>query len=158
MASIASPIGTARMPTQGSCRPLVETSISSPARLIVRRGLRIDDVGLTAKRTTIGVPNAQNVLRTRTGDCNEHAQLFTAMARFLGIPTRVAAGLVYVDGKFYYHAWPEVYLTDWVAVDPTFGQVPADAGHLRFTVGGLSRQAELLRLIGTLKIDVVSAR
>jgi len=111
-----------------------------------------------SKRTTIGVPNAQTVLRTRTGDCNEHAQLFTAMARFLGIPTRVAAGLAYVDGKFYYHAWPEVYLTDWVAVDPTFGQVPADAGHLRFTVGGLSRQAELLRLIGTLKIDVVSAR
>jgi transglutaminase-like putative cysteine protease len=110
------------------------------------------------KRTSIGVPNAQTVLRTRSGDCNEHAQLFTAMARFLGIPTRVAAGLAYVDGKFYYHAWPEVYLTDWVAVDPTFGQVPADAGHLRFTVGGLSRQAELLRLIGTLKIDVVSAR
>jgi hypothetical protein len=111
-----------------------------------------------AKRTSIGVPNAQTVLRTRSGDCNEHAQLFTALARFLGIPTRVAAGLAYVDGKFYYHAWPEVYLTDWVAVDPTFGQVPADAGHLRFTVGGLGRQADLLRLIGTLKIDVVSAR
>lgn len=110
-----------------------------------------------AKRTSLGVPNAQTVLRTRAGDCNEHAQLFTAMARFLGIPTRVAAGLAYVDGKFYYHAWPEVYLKDWVAVDPTFGQVPADAGHLRFTVGGLSRQAELLRLIGTLNVDVVSA-
>jgi hypothetical protein len=111
-----------------------------------------------AKRTTIGIPNAETVLRTRSGDCNEHAALFTALARADGIPTRIAAGLAYVDGKFYYHAWPEVYLTDWVAVDPTFGQVPADAGHLRFTIGGLSRQAELLRLIGTLKIDVVSAR
>ena len=110
------------------------------------------------KRVTIGVPNAAAVLRTRSGDCNEHAALFTALARADGIPTRIAAGLAYVDGKFYYHAWPEVYLTDWVAVDPTFGQVPADAGHLRFTIGGLSRQAELLRLIGTLKIDVVSAR
>ena len=111
-----------------------------------------------AKRTTIGIPDAATVLRTRSGDCNEHAALFTALARAEGIPTRIAAGLAYVDGKFYYHAWPEVYLTDWVAVDPTFGQVPADAGHLRFTLGGLSRQAELLRLIGTLKIDVVSAR
>ena len=111
-----------------------------------------------AKRTTIGIPNALTVLHTRSGDCNEHAALFTALARANGIPTRIAAGLAYVDGKFYYHAWPEVYLTDWVAVDPTFGQVPADAGHLRFTIGGLSRQAELLRLIGTLKIDVVSAR
>ena len=111
-----------------------------------------------AKRTTIGIPNAATVLRTRSGDCNEHAALFTALARADGIPTRIAAGLAYVDGKFYYHAWPEVYLTDWVAVDPTFGQVPADAGHLRFTIGGLSRQAELLRLIGTLRIDVASAR
>ena len=111
-----------------------------------------------AKRTTLGIPNAATVLRTRSGDCNEHAALFTALARANGIPTRIAAGLAYVGGKFYYHAWPEVYLTDWVAVDPTFGQVPADAGHLRFTLGGLTRQAELLRLIGTLKIDVVSAR
>jgi transglutaminase-like putative cysteine protease len=111
-----------------------------------------------AKRTTIGIPNAATVLRTRSGDCNEHAALFTALARADGIPTRIAAGLAYIDGKFYYHAWPEVYLTDWVAVDPTFGQVPADAGHLRFTIGGLSRQAELLRLIGTLRIDVASAR
>ena len=111
-----------------------------------------------AKKTTIGIPDAATVLRTRSGDCNEHAALFTALARATGIPTRIAAGLAYVDGKFYYHAWPEVYLKDWVAVDPTFGQVPADAGHLRFTIGGLSRQAELLRLIGTLKIDVVSAR
>jgi hypothetical protein len=111
-----------------------------------------------AKRTTIGIPNAATVLRTRSGDCNEHAALFTALARADGIPTRIAAGLAYIDGKFYYHAWPEVYLSDWVAVDPTFGQVPADAGHLRFTIGGLSRQAELLRLIGTLRIDVASAR
>ncbi|NUQ20849.1 MAG: transglutaminase domain-containing protein [Gemmatimonadaceae bacterium] len=111
-----------------------------------------------SKRTSIGIPNAVTVLRTRTGDCNEHAALFTALARSVGVPTRIAAGLAYVDGKFYYHAWPEVYLQDWVAVDPTFGQFPADAGHLRFTIGGLSRQAELLRLIGTLKIDVVSAR
>ena len=37
---------------------------------------------------------------------------------------------------------------DWVAVDPTFGQFPADAAHLRFALGGLSRQTELLQLLG----------
>jgi hypothetical protein len=37
-----------------------------------------------------------------------------------------------------------------VAIDPTFGQFPADAAHLRLTVGGLGRQAELLRLMGPL--------
>jgi hypothetical protein len=63
---------------------------------------------------------------------------------------------VYIDGKFYYHAWPEIRLRDWVAVDPTLGQFPADAGHLRFVSGGLDRQADLLGLLGRLTIDVLN--
>jgi hypothetical protein len=110
------------------------------------------------KEITVGIPSALHVLHTRTGDCNEHTQLFTAIARAAGIPTRIAAGLVYVDGKFYYHAWPEVMLRGWVAVDPTFGQFPADAAHLRFVTGGLARQAELLRLVGNLRIQVLRTR
>jgi hypothetical protein len=106
-------------------------------------------------RVTFGVPDALEVFRTRVGDCNEHTQLYVAMARAIGIPARIAAGLAYVDGKFYYHAWPEVFLGDWVGVDPTFGQFPADAAHLRFTIGGLGRQTELLRLMGNLKIEVL---
>jgi len=110
------------------------------------------------KEITVGVPSALATLHARVGDCNEHTQLYVALARAAGIPARVAAGLAYLDGKFYYHAWPEVWLQRWVAVDPTFGQFPADASHLRFTVGGLGRQAELLRLMGALHIDVLSAR
>jgi hypothetical protein len=107
------------------------------------------------KRITFGIPSALQVLRARSGDCNEHAQLFVALARAAGIPARVDAGLGYIDGKFYYHAWPEIFLHDWVSVDPTFGQFPADAAHLRFTIGGLGRQAEMIRLMGRLKIDVI---
>jgi transglutaminase-like putative cysteine protease len=109
------------------------------------------------KEINVGVPSALGTLRARVGDCNEHTQLYVALARAAGIPARVAAGLAYLDGKFYYHAWPEVFLERWVAVDPTFGQFPADASHLRFTIGGLGRQAELLRLMGALQIDVLSA-
>jgi hypothetical protein len=110
------------------------------------------------KDIAIGIPSALAVLHTRRGDCNEHAQLFVALARAAGVPARIATGLTYVDGKFYYHAWPEVLLRGWVAVDPTFGQFPADAAHLRFVVGGLGRQTELLRLIGRLTIDVLETR
>ncbi|MBI3568328.1 MAG: transglutaminase domain-containing protein [Gemmatimonadetes bacterium] len=110
------------------------------------------------KEIVFSVPNALEVLRTRKGDCNEHTQLYTALARSIGIPTRIATGLAYVNGKFYYHAWPEVWLKGWVAVDPTFGQFPADAAHLRFIVGGLGRQVELLRLIGNLHIKVTDAK
>lgn len=108
-------------------------------------------------RVTFGIPSALEVLKSRAGDCNEHTQLYVALARAVGLPARVASGLAYIDGKFYYHAWPEVYLGDWVPVDPTFGQFPADAAHLRFVVGGLGRQAELLRLMGNLKIQVLIA-
>lgn len=110
------------------------------------------------KRITVSVPSALEVLETRRGDCNEHTVLYVALARAVGLPARTAAGLVYVDGRFYYHAWPEVYIDGWVAVDPTFGQFPADAAHLRFTVGGLARQVELIQLVGRLTLEVVDTK
>jgi hypothetical protein len=110
---------------------------------------------LLDKEITISVPSALQVLETRRGDCNEHTVLFVALARALGLPARTAVGLVYVDGSFFYHAWPEVWLDEWVAVDPTFGQVPADAAHIRFVVGGLAQQVEIARLIGRLRIEVI---
>ncbi len=109
-----------------------------------------------AKQVTLSVPSAKQVLAARRGDCNEHTVLYVAMARALGLPARTAAGLVYVRGRFYYHAWPEVWLGSWVPVDPTLGQFPADASHLRFVIGGLARQVELVRLVGLLQLDVVS--
>jgi len=110
------------------------------------------------KSVAVTIPSAIQVLESRSGDCNEHTQLFIALSRAAGIPARSAAGLAHVGGKFYYHAWPEVFVGKWVAVDPTFGQFPADAAHLRFVYGGLARQAELLRLMGTLRIDVLESR
>ena len=111
-----------------------------------------------AKVATYSVPNALAVLHSMKGDCNEHTQLYVALVRSLGIPARVATGVLYVNGKFYYNAWAEVWLGDWVAVDPTFGEFPADAAHLRFELDGLSRQSELLQLMGNLKIKVLEAK
>lgn len=108
-----------------------------------------------APRVASGVPNAVRVLETGRGDCNERTVLYVALARAAGLPARSVAGLLYLDGRFYYHSWPEVYLGDWVAVDPTLGQFPADAAHLRIVIGGLARQAELVRLVGGLKLEVL---
>jgi transglutaminase-like putative cysteine protease len=107
------------------------------------------------KEITLSVPSALQVLESRQGDCNEHTVLYIALARALGLPARTAVGLVHINGSFYYHAWPEVWLGEWVAVDPTLGQYPADASHLRFLVGGLARQVELIRLIGRLQLEVI---
>jgi len=107
------------------------------------------------KSITFSIPSALQVLETGQGDCNEHTVLYVAMARSLGMPARTAVGLVYLNGSFFYHAWPEVWLGEWVAVDPTFGQFPADAAHIRFVIGGLAQQVEIIRLIGRLRIEVV---
>jgi hypothetical protein len=107
-----------------------------------------------SKDITLSVPSALQVLDARQGDCNEHTVLYLALARAVGLPARTAVGLVHIRGSFYYHAWPEVWLGEWVAVDPTLGQYPADASHLRFLVGGLARQVELIRLIGRLQLEV----
>ncbi|MBI4229120.1 MAG: transglutaminase domain-containing protein [Deltaproteobacteria bacterium] len=109
------------------------------------------------KTPTISLPNALDVLATGKGDCNEHATLFTALARAAGIPTKLVLGLVFLDGKFYYHAWNEVFAGKWIAVDPTFGQFPADASHIKFVEGNLNRGTEILRLVGKIELDVVEA-
>ena len=49
--------------------------------------------------------SAVEVLHTRKGECQAHAMLYTAMARAAGIPTRLAGGLVYMEGMgFLYHS------------------------------------------------------
>jgi hypothetical protein len=118
------------------------------------------------KRPVLSLPNGLEVLRRREGDCNEHTALYVSLARAAGLPARIAAGLVYtdqIDGKpaFYYHAWPEVHLggaTPWVPVDPTFGQFPADATHIKLVEGDLDRQVEILGLMGNIQVQVVEAR
>ena len=116
--------------------------------------------GLLDKKPTVSLPSAREVLRTKVGDCNEHTALFVAMARSIGMPARIAVGLVFMHGAFYYHAWPEIYITEggrgfWLPVDPTLNQYPADATHLRLTRGGLDKQAVVLPLIGRLKMTVL---
>lgn len=113
------------------------------------------------KKPTVSLPSAREVLRTRIGDCNEHTVLFVAMSRSIGIPARIAVGLVFVRGAFYYHAWPEVYIDEggsrgfWLPVDPTFNQFPADATHVRLARRGLDKQAAIVPLIGRIKITLL---
>ena len=75
-----------------------------------------------------------NILRDRRGDCTEYANLLTTMARALGFAARTVTGLAYDAGaeSFALHNWSEVAVDGrWLAVDPTWDQVPADASHLR---------------------------
>lgn len=109
------------------------------------------------KEPTVSIPNALEVLQTKKGDCNEHTVLFNAMARASGIPAKTVVGVVYLRGAFYYHAWSEVWLGEWVSVDSVLNQFPADVTHIKFLEGEIDRQIDILQLIGKLKIQIVEA-
>jgi hypothetical protein len=107
------------------------------------------------KRPVLSVPNAKETLERKMGDCNEHAVLLAALARSVGIPAQVEAGLVYTKGRFYYHAWNSLYVGYWLTADALMGQMPADVTHVRLVRGNPSAQIDLIQVIGRLKMEIV---
>lgn len=86
---------------------------------------------ITDKNLSGGYSTSLATLETQSGDCTEHTVLFIALARSVGIPSRICTGLILTGGGFYYHFWPEVYVGRWVQMDPSIGQDIADANHIQ---------------------------
>lgn len=102
--------------------------------------------------------SAVDALHSKRGECQAHAHLYAALGRAAGIPTRVVSGLVYVEEMgFLYHSWAESFVGYWIAVDPAFNQIPADATHIKLTVGeGFRNLSPLVNVIGRLQATVVA--
>ena len=103
---------------------------------------------------------ASRVLAEGRGDCTEHALLFVALARAGGVPARQVHGLVHTDAgagpALYWHEWAEVLVGGrWIAVDPTFGQFPADASHFAL---GMGRSTSSTHVMGQLRIRKAEAQ
>ncbi len=99
--------------------------------------------------------------KSRTGNCQTHARLYTALARAGGIPTRFVSGLVYLDGKgFLYHSWAESFINDrWLSVDPTYNQLPSDPTHLKLLEGHLAEDlAPIIAIIGRIRMNVLETK
>jgi len=107
------------------------------------------------KKPTLSVPNALEVLKNKSGDCNEHSVLTVALLRAAGIPSQIEAGLVYLRGRFYYHAWCVLYIDKWMTADSVFNQFPADVTHIRFIRGDSDKQLNLMGVIGKIKLEVL---
>ena len=110
------------------------------------------------RRPVLSVPSALQTLKSRMGDCNEHAVLMAAMARAAGIPAQIEAGLVYMDGRFYYHAWNALYLDRWTTVDALMKQIPADVTHIRFVRGEPAQQIDLMGIIGAVRLKIIEPK
>jgi len=109
------------------------------------------------KEPSFTIPSAVDVLNSMKGDCNEHAVLFTALARAAGVPARIAVGLVQQGDLMFYHAWAEIFYKDWIPVDPTLGQFPADLSHIKLGEGGISEWVDAIKGLGRIKIEVIKA-
>lgn len=133
---------------------------SMPAHERVRRIL--DWLDAHIRKEPVDAFSALDVLRNRRAECQGHAYLYTALARALGLPTRVANGLVYSEQfhGFLYHSWAESLVDgQWIAVDPTFSQPVADATHIKLLEG--EELADLVALsdwIGRISIQILDAR
>jgi len=100
--------------------------------------------------------SALDVLEARAGDCTEHAILCTALCRASGLPARVVTGLVYCGDEtrvFGVHAWVEAWCGSWVALDPAWGQAPADATHVKLSEGMAPHS--LLLYTGKIRVKVI---
>lgn len=101
-----------------------------------------------------GIDSLEEFLDVRAGYCQQFASAYAAMARSVGLPTRVAVGFTwgewdaargeegaYVVRGEHAHAWPEVYFagTGWVRLEPTPGRgAPGDfavTGHVANQAG-----------------------
>ena len=108
-------------------------------------------------RADIGITRSgSDVLKSKVGVCRDYAILFASLARSAGIPTRIAAGLLYLDGSFYYHAWDECYVGEWVPFDSTQKTDFVDATHIKLAEGDATSMFGLSKVIGSLKADIKS--
>ncbi|MCP4580018.1 MAG: transglutaminase domain-containing protein [candidate division Zixibacteria bacterium] len=97
------------------------------------------------------ISNAFQTYKSGRGDCGEHSALATALLRAVGIPSRIAAGVVYWPdgGGFSFHAWVEAYVGEWIQIEPTLNEELANATHIMLARGGL--KDHLIALTSALK-------
>jgi len=125
------------------------------------------------KDLSVGFATASEVVRTKQGDCSEHAVLLAALLRSADIPARTVSGLVYVErfvGRrdvFGYHMWTQAWLdidgkgARWVDLDAT---LPAgrtfDATHIALAVSSMSDDnalndmIQIAPMIGAIQLQV----
>ena len=128
---------------------------------------------ITAKGYSMPAATALDVARLKQGDCTEHAYLLAAMGRTVGLPSRVASGLVFARkfGKyqrvFVYHMWTEFLIgKTWIPFDATRPDAGVGATHILLATDAmdamlpLKGSAALMRTLGliTIKVEAVHMR
>jgi transglutaminase-like putative cysteine protease len=104
--------------------------------------------GVTAVHST-----AAEALEAGNGVCQDHAHVFIACCRHLGIPSRYVSGYLYSTGgdeaAVASHAWAEAWVVDrWRSFDVTNGRAAAEH-HIRLAIGADYLDASPVRGVRT---------
>jgi len=90
-----------------------------------------------AKEVTSSETKLPDILKLKSGVCQDYSHLFIALCRKFGIPARYVSGYVHQTGELATHAWCQVWAggnEGWVDVDPTHNLYPSD-NHVVTAVG-----------------------
>ena len=108
------------------------------------------------KNFSVGFASASEVARKREGDCTEHGILLAALGRAVGIPSRVATGIVYVkkfkgmNDALVYHMWTQFYLKGrWVNLDSALRKVRCPADRIILFVTSLKNDSLVESMLPT---------
>lgn len=113
------------------------------------------------KRPLLSLPSAIGALEAMAGDCTEHALLLAALLRANNIPARAVGGITLQEGRFFYHAWNEAYLGNWISLDAALNQMPCDATHIKLFYfdelldGTTEAFKSFVGHLGRLKLEIV---
>jgi transglutaminase-like putative cysteine protease len=89
--------------------------------------------------TTNSTTTAEQALELKTGVCQDHAHIFIAASRLMGMPARYVSGYLHMDDNVEQtatHAWAEVHVDGlgWVGFDPANDVCP-DENYVRVATG-----------------------
>lgn len=101
--------------------------------------------------------DSATILDHREGDYIEKTLMFATYARAGGLPTRLMGGLVYKNGYFFFHTWPEVWVGKWAPVDPALYQFPADATHIPLITGSLTDIISKIDELKSINLKILEA-
>jgi transglutaminase-like putative cysteine protease len=80
----------------------------------------------------IPAPTAKEILADGKGDCSEHAVLFVALCRAVGLPARLLSGYAQVGQNWGSHSFTEIWLGKWIGADPTTNELGTRARYIAF--------------------------
>lgn len=119
---------------------------------------------------SVGFASAAEVAKNRSGDCTEYSVLLAALARANGIPSRLAAGVIYMplyQGKedvMGYHVWVQLYLGgEWVDFDPSQGETSTSPRRIALATNDLQDSSlsgftlSLSDYLGNVTVELVNA-